>query len=1450
MKFFIFIITLFLIEQYITGQNQNILLNASTHNTSGQYCGFWFFDNGGASANYANNIDYWITFLGGAAPNTHVRLNFAQFDIKPDDTLYIYDGPNISSPLLSKHNNNYNPLTGSNTLVMATLNNASGALTVRFKSNSSNNAAGWKATVICAQACQQITPQINFSLTQPTPHQESDGYYYIDICAGQTITFAALGGGPSVFPQNDMFYHQDSTNCTFHWNFGDNTTATGQIVTHTYSAISGYNVYLSITDNNGCVSTQQFHIRVRISGEHIVTVNPPPPMCTGDTIMLNAWNDPNSIVVTTSSLATIETEMFNQLTHIPDGPNCPTQCYGTPVTFNSFPAGATIQSAQDIASICINMEHSFAGDLSFRIICPNGQSVILDSYDNSGSAYLGQALDSDPCENNCSTTPTGCSQGTPWTYCWSSIYPQQGLLNNLDGGTSPVPATDLVNNTGYLTPEQPLSGLIGCPLNGTWSIEICDNWGIDDGWVFWWSLTLQNQNLTTGWSYSVPVDYVVWNSNGGTIGYINDTTAYFTTTQPGTYPINVIVYDVFGCSHSANFNVSVGGVTPPILGPDVSICSGQSVNLSAQGGNSYQWNTGQTTQTITVSPNQTTAYIVTVTAANNCTLSDTVVVNVIAVPSPTAGPDASVCSHSYTMQAQATVGVGQWSYTGPGTATFSNINNPLSQVSVTADGTYTFVWTENNNGCIGKDTMQITFTTMPTANAGTDITLCQLSTNLNAIPSVGTGTWTQISGPGTISFSNANDPNTQIVASTQGTYVLQWTENNGGNNCVSSDQVTVNLWNQPVANAGVLDSVCSLTYNLNAQPSVGQGTWSFLSGPGLASFSNPNSPVSSVNVTAYGTYNFIWTENNNNCISSDTVSIIFNYIPTSTFTISEINCFGDTATITFTGMSDNFATYNWNFGQANVISGSGAGPYQITFNSAGQFPISLTVSQHGCVSNPTIQMATNPPKLSIQLSKQDVSCFGAMDGKVYTAVSGGTLPYSFLWSNGMHSSFIANASGGIYSVTVTDAKGCKDSASVYINEPPKLFIDIPDTILACKDSVIQLSASVTGGTYPYSLIWNTGQHSQTINVSPQVSTMYSVSVYDANNCMAYDNTFVIIYPPLQLSYTTTNDSICPGTLFTIYPSASGGNGGPYTFYLNQQIQSNIPIHLYPNYSQSYQLTVKDGCNYTATVYVPVFIYPMPPISPTSDVVAGCAPLTVSFNDGSPDEGQSYFWQFGDGEGAYIRNPVHEYKEPGVYTVTLTVTNIYNCKVTNVYPNWIHVYPNPVARFIASPERANIIKPEIMFINYSSLADSVRWFFGDGDSSNIYHPYHIYNAVPGEYTVTLIVYTDKGCVDTAKYKVYIDEVYTFYAPTAFSPNNDLINDYFKVFATGIDYNTFKLQIFDRWGNIIWESNDINKEWDGKNKHGEMLPVGSYNWKATFRDYNNNFHIETGSVTIIR
>jgi len=551
-------------------------------------CSGDFYDSGDTSAAYGPNENFIITFQADNIAHDRIKMTFNSFDVDAGDTLICYDGSNTSSSVLGKFNNNNLPPS----FIAATIYNASGALTFQFKSDGNQQTNGWYGSLECIPACQSIIAAFNQTLTVPHPNNSN----YLDICIGTPITFASKGAG--AFPENNVLYNQDSTTSTYFWDFGDGTTATGQIVNHTYTLVRGYDVALTITDLHGCINANPLNGKVRVSGNPIVEIHAVQDICSAnDTAWLTLGTNINSVVVVSpvnSNYLNSASQRYDSITFIPDGPNCPPGMYNTFVTINKFLPTQTITSANDILSICVDIEHSFAGDLGFAIVCPNGTSVVLDGNDHSGGAFLGQADDINDGSPTCSAAAN--PPGIPWVYCWSQIYPQQGTLNTLDAGISPVPATDTDADTNYLTPDNPLSGLIGCPLNGTWNIQITDNWAIDNGYVFWWELNLNPSLLqSTGWNYQVPIDTVLW--SGSYLHVINDTTVMVVPGSSGTFPYTVTVVDAFGCSYDTTLTINVILTPQPNLGPDTTLCAENLIyTLDAGSGDYYSWTTGNTSQ--------------------------------------------------------------------------------------------------------------------------------------------------------------------------------------------------------------------------------------------------------------------------------------------------------------------------------------------------------------------------------------------------------------------------------------------------------------------------------------------------------------------------------------------------------------------------------------------------------------------------------------------------------------------------------------------------------------------------------------------------------------------------------------------------------------------------------------------------------------------------------------
>ncbi|MDP4222848.1 MAG: gliding motility-associated C-terminal domain-containing protein [Bacteroidota bacterium] len=297
----------------------------------------------------------------------------------------------------------------------------------------------------------------------------------------------------------------------------------------------------------------------------------------------------------------------------------------------------------------------------------------------------------------------------------------------------------------------------------------------------------------------------------------------------------------------------------------------------------------------TFSPNANTANAtVTVTAYGSytfrwtevkgvCKSSADIIVNFIQPPVANAGTGGDVCDLDFVLQAVtgSSDDSGTWSMTsGTGTATFSpDAHSPVATVTVSESGTKVFTWTVIRGVCSSSSSVTVNFNQQPSANAGTGGNNCGLEFYLSAVPSVGTGTWTKVSGPGTATFSpNTHTPNAKVTVTRYGTYVFRWTEVNG--TCASSASVTVGFFQQISADAGNGGDECDLNFQLNAVPASGTCTWAKVGGPGTATFSpNEHQYNAVVTVSEPGIYDFSWTVITANCSSVDIIRVGFHAPP-------------------------------------------------------------------------------------------------------------------------------------------------------------------------------------------------------------------------------------------------------------------------------------------------------------------------------------------------------------------------------------------------------------------------------------------------------------------------------------------------------------------------------------------------------------------------------------------
>jgi len=612
-----------------------------------------------------------------------------------------------------------------------------------------------------------------------------------------------------------------------------------------------------------------------------------------------------------------------------------------------------------------------------------------------------------------------------------------------------------------------------------------------------------------------------------------------------------------------------------------------------------------------------------------------------------------------------------------------------------------------------------------------------------------------------------------------------------------------------------------------------------------------------------GTYTVTVTDNNNGCVTTSTVTItqptqLQILISSTPAACSQAN---GTATATPQGgvgpydfvwtdqASTVLQTAN-NVAGANTLSGLAQGTYNVVVTDA-----------NGCLSNVSIIVQGAPGNVTSSMASTPETCAGDCDGTATVTVSGGTGPYTYSWSANAANQTTPTASNlcpGTYTVTYTDANLCSDTAQVTIVGPPAvtaLASAAPTTICIGQSSTLNCAAgggSGSGYTYAWTPV-GTG-NVQSPSVTPATTTTYAVVVTDGNGCSSPPSQVTVtVSQPLTAALIANPSPICQGANATLTATPGGGNGGPYTYtWLPAGTAGNTATAVItPTVTTTYTVTVDDGCTTpVATATVTVVVNPNPVPSFVGSPVSGCAPLCVSFTTPNNPTWVTCGWLYGDGgNGTGNCNPTYCYNTPGTYDVTLTVIDANGCTGTTVMPAYINVYQNVIADFTASPQPTTIFNTNLTFTDQSTgNPTSWTWYFGTLDSSQVQNPtYDFPSDVAACYDVILVADNAYNCPGTDTLEVCIDPEFTVFFPNAFTPNQDNTNDGFIGVGEGI--LKYEMWIFDRWGNMIYYTDDITKPWDGTIQ-GQPCQIDVYVWKANVVDVFNKKHKFIGHVSLIR
>ena len=466
---------------------------------------------------------------------------------------------------------------------------------------------------------------------------------------------------------------------------------------------------------------------------------------------------------------------------------------------------------------------------------------------------------------------------------------------------------------------------------------------------------------------------------------------------------------------------------------------------------------------------------------------------------------------------------------------------------------------------------------------------------------------------------------------------------------------------------------------------------------------------------------------------------------------------------------------------------------------------------------------------------------------------------------------------GINSVTVTVDNGgfnciVKDTMFVNTNLIPRITTTTTSDTTICINGTAMLFANVIG-TLPINLIWDNGlvgNGPHQVNPSTD-STNYTVYAQDGNGCTSNISSInVHLYPPIEITDSSlTQDTICRGTSTTFLVDANGGGTALFYTWINgsNTILGATDTGAYiitPSYDgEIFTVIVSDSCTTlsdTATIMTDWANIVLPDYTITN--TKGCSDdllFTPTFENTTPNLGNtaSSTWDFGNGETYQWPFAIpfnYHYPDPGVYDVTLTVTDQTGCQWDTIIAAYqVIAYDNPKADFIWSPNPTDYLNAQITFTNQSIDNVFNQWIF----ITNIQHTDTVINPVfqfpqdkPGDYNVTLITTNQAGCIDSISKVVIIDDVFLFYIPTAFTPDGDGLNDNFKVVGEGLDLSNFKMTVFNKWGELVFESNNPDIGWDGTH-NGSLVPDGVYIWKIDAKEAHSPIiHNKDGFITIVR
>jgi gliding motility-associated-like protein len=1255
---------------------------------------------------------------------------------------------------------------------------------------------------------------------------------------------------------------------SYNWNFGDPpsgaaNTSTLQNPTHIYPVGNNYTITLVVANSVGCSSSASTSILVH-----------PNPVANFTFSTANACTLPyafvNSSSVSSSPANSVTGAIWDFNGAATSTVTNPSFTFPGPGNYTVSQIAITNFNCMDTIVRNITVHPVPYANFTMVPTCQNDPVTVnstssISPIPDPAASIVSHNWNFGIGTNNTANPPpqTYTTQGT-YTVTYS-ITSNQGCVSTASTNLviHPVPVIDFTTSSnmclGFVTN---FTTNVSIPAGGTINSQ---SWDFGDAGASF----ILNPTHT----YSAAGVYDVLFSVNSTFGCLTQLTKSLTV-----YPLPTVTF--------TGNNVCLGGVTQFAESSTITPGSIVSYTYNFGDGAAPTGTNNLSNPPYTYTNHGTYTPTLSVTSNDGCISSGTTAVLVHALPN-IAFSLPNVCENSVAqfsnnsnVASTSTITQYVWDF-GDSTPT-TNIVSPTHSYSPPATYTVTLTATTNYS-CMSSGINTIMIHPFPSGVIPPINSACiNGSVSINPTITI-TGANNPIPGY-TLSFGDGSTPVIQQSSitlpanhtySVNNTYIVSIIANSS-NNCPRTFTSTVNVYAKPVVNFSSLNHCFKdVTQFTNSSAIAPQHTitgysWDF--DDGAASTSTVTSP--SYSFIAYGVHNvsltaFSQPESTLSCDQITVKTVTINPPPFLVGFISNSVCLGSATNFNNTTPSSSITAWSWYHSTPGVLTSVAQHP-SFTYTQTGVHTVTLvatnsygcredTVGQVKIYANPTASFVTDTVCSGLPTQFNNFTLSG--DGGVpnYTwSVSGN------IFSNLTHPTYVLNGPGShtVQLKAVTPVLGCTSiyNGIVYVNYPPTVDFNVNDI---CLNNVAQFN-NITNGATTYT--WNFGDGNSSNVYSPPHSYLssggYSVKLVatNADNCKDSLSKNMIVHA-LPISNFTL-DSVCVGDQVNFVNLSTSSDGSLIAHYWDfdgdnvpdqDAIKPKMTYQITGNFIVRLEVMTQYGCSSTFSKSIYANPKPMPVIS--SDNQSGCPELCINFKDLSfiaAGTITNTVWNFGDASPpvSNSKNPTHCYGS-GVYDLTFKATSNKGCKNELNLKNYVNVYDDPKGGFVVQPAEIDEDDP-VISVNTAASNDVVQTRYYLSDGSNFITPnftHMIKNLNKTNPMLVQIVKNQHGCTDTVYEVLKVRPLYVIYVPNVFTPNEDGKNDTF--FAKGVGIIKFAMQIYDRWGHLVWDTKDMTDGWDGTKKgSGVQVKQDVYTWKAQVVDIFNTPHELIGHVTLIR